>query len=141
MPAFILFKPLLAASSLPNWEKVAEEGEFVSTSAASQRWGRLYKILIGDEKSSTPSKGKGSTAKNGGGNAKQKSTTKKKASTSKTSKKPVEEESDEVDGDTTTSPGVVTPKKRARNSNTGSDVEEDTPTKVPKTEVKDEGDD
>lgn len=53
----------------------------------------------------------------------------------------MEEESDEADGDRTTSPGAVTPKKRARHSNTGSDAEEDTPTKVPKTEVKDEGDD
>ncbi|KAF7503728.1 hypothetical protein GJ744_003353 [Endocarpon pusillum] len=125
----------------PNREKVAEEGELVSTSAASQRWGRLYKILIGDEKSSTPSKGKGSIAKNGGGNAKQKSTTKKKASLSKTTKTPAEGESDEVDGDTTKPPGAVTPKKRARHSNTGSDSEGDTSTKVPKTEVKDEGDD
>ena len=107
---------------------------------SSQRWGRLYKILIGDEKSSTPSKGKGSIAKSGGGNAKQKATTKKKASTPKTSKTPVEEESDEVDSDTTTSPAAVTPKKRARYSNPRSDAEEDTPTKVPKIEVKDEGD-
>lgn len=108
---------------------------------SSQRWGRIYKILIGEGKSSTPSKGKSSTAKSGGANGKQKATTKKKASILQTSKKTEEEESDEVGGDTQGSPAAVTPKKRGRHSNPGSDAEEDTPTKVPKTEVKHEDDD
>lgn len=48
--------------------------------------------------------------------------------------------SDEVDGKTTTQSAKQTPKKRARGGNAGSDVEDDTPTKVPKVEMKDEND-
>jgi hypothetical protein len=94
---------------------------------------------MGDEKPSTSSKGKGSTSKNEAA-SKQKKTPNKKATTPKGAKTSEEDMSDEVDGDTTMHPSTQTHKKRARDGtgNLGSDMEDGTPTKIMKTEVKDE---
>jgi hypothetical protein len=94
---------------------------------------------MGDEKPSTSSKGKGSTSKNGA-TSKEKKTSNKKATNPKGAKTSEEDMSDEVDGDTTTHPSTQTPKKRARDDtgHLGSDMEDGTPTKMMKTEVKDE---
>jgi hypothetical protein len=94
---------------------------------------------MGDEKPSTPSKGKGSTSKNGAA-SKQKKTPNKKAITPKGTKTSEEDMSDKTDSDTTAHSSTQTPKKRARDGtgNSGSDMEDGTPTKMMKTEVKDE---
>ena len=104
---------------------------------SSQRWGRLYKILTGDEKSSN--KTRGTTSRSGGRTPKQKTLPDKKTSTAKVSKESGDV-SDEIDGKATTQSVAQTPKKRAHNGDVGSEVEDDTPTKVKKVEIKDEED-
>jgi hypothetical protein len=93
---------------------------------------------MGDEKSTAPSKGKGSNSQTGGGrkqNSANKRATKSKASD--------EDKNDGANGtgSSTTQPAMTTPKKRAHESRPDSDMDEDSPSKVMKTEVKDENDD
>lgn len=92
---------------------------------------------MGDEKPATPSKGKGSTSKSGGGTAKQKNTPDKKGAAGKASKISQEDTSDDVD-ENSKGTAIQTPKKRAHNGDLGSDMEDETPTKMKKTEVKNE---
>lgn len=83
----------------------------------------------------TPSKGKARTSNNGGRKSKQGSTPKDAAP--KINMPPEEEISEMVDG-TPTRPASQTPKKRRAHS-LGSDIDENgTPTKVVKTEFKEE---
>jgi hypothetical protein len=96
----------------------------------------LYKVLIGDEKAS-PAKVKGANGKSAKGAAKR-GTAKTTTATPKASKTSAENTDDEGDDKTTTQSAKQTPKKRERDVTMDSDAEENTPSKLPKVEVKKE---
>jgi hypothetical protein len=64
--------------------------------------------------------------------------TNKKAATAKGGKTSDEDGSVEIDGNNTTQPAPQTPKKRVHETELASEVEDETPTKVEKIEIKDE---
>jgi hypothetical protein len=62
----------------------------------------------------------------------------KKAATAKADKTSDEDGSVEIDGNNTIQPAPQTPKKRVHETGLASDVEDETPAKVEKIEIKDE---
>jgi hypothetical protein len=94
---------------------------------------------MGDEKPS-PGKGKGGTRKSTEGTKKHKQTVKTNSTTPKACKNEGEDKSDEVGGTTTKKPAKRTPTKRAHDGNADSETEGETPTKLRKTEIKEEND-